>query len=242
MRRPLLLLGLLGGLALIGWFGLNPGDLRLDLHPASREVILIFPDEARGRRTAEVVLHAAAELTEPDHRLGLRRSLQGIPAGSADRAAIGFIPGKAPDFRPRVAEIRDGGRSLPGRALVQLAGVPNGYLILHAEPVAPMLETARRRRWLAGGLVAAGASAEAATLVVGEGDDQAFLVATIAFAYRTGEEAEAALNLLLTKQGDYEALGFAARPGTGRITRQTKLLVVRFDIEADLVLQALRGR
>jgi hypothetical protein len=65
---------------------------------------------------------------------------------------------------------------------------------------------------------------------------------TIAFAYRTGEEAEAALARLTEKQGDYEALGFAARPGTDRITRQTKLLVIRLDIETDLVLQALGRR
>jgi hypothetical protein len=77
---------------------------------------------------------------------------------------------------------------------------------------------------------------------VGESDDGAFLVATIAFAYRTGDEAEAALVRLTEKQGDFDALGFAARPGTNRITRQTKLLVVRLDIETDLVLQALRHR
>ena len=32
------------------------------------------------------------------------------------------------------------------------------------------------------------------------------------------------------------------RPGADRLTRQTKLLVVRFDIETDLVLQALGRR
>ena len=105
-----------------------------------------------------------------------------------------------------------------------------------------MLETAGRRRWLGRALVEAGRSAESATIAVGENDTGAFLVATIAFAYRTGDEAEAALARLTEKQGDYEALGFAARPGTDRITRQTKLLVVRLDIETDLVLQALRHR
>ena len=39
-----------------------------------------------------------------------------------------------------------------------------------------------------------------------------------------------------------QALGFAARPGADRLTRQTKLLVIRFDIETDLVLQALGRR
>jgi len=39
-----------------------------------------------------------------------------------------------------------------------------------------------------------------------------------------------------------EALGFAARPGADRLTRQTKLLVIRFDIETDLVRQALGQR
>ena len=91
-------------------------------------------------------------------------------------------------------------------------------------------------------LIEAGARAETATIAVGESDDGAFLVATIAFAYRTGEEAAAALERLTEKQGDYDALGFAARPGTDRITRQTKLLVIRLDIETDLVLQALGRR
>jgi hypothetical protein len=120
--------------------------------------------------------------------------------------------------------------------------VPHGYLLVHAAPASALLETAARRRWLGRALIEAGAQAETATIAVGESDGGAFLVATIAFAYRTGDEAEAALARLTEKQGDTEALGFAARPGTDRITRQTKLLVVRLDIETDLVLQALRRR
>jgi GNAT superfamily N-acetyltransferase len=125
---------------------------------------------------------------------------------------------------------------------VQASGVPHGYLLVHADPASGLLEAAARRRWLGRALIEAGAQAETATIAVGESDGGAFLVATIAFAYRTGDEAEAALRRLTEKQGDYEALGFAARPGTDRITRQTKLLVVRLDIETDLVLQALSRR
>jgi hypothetical protein len=135
-----------------------------------------------------------------------------------------------------------GGKSLPGLARAQLAALPHGYLVVHTAEVGALLETAGRRRWLGRALVEAGASAESATIAVGESDDSAFLVATVAFAYRTGDEAEAALQRLTERHGDFEALGFAARPGTDRLTRQTKLLVVRFDIETDLVLQALGQR
>ena len=131
---------------------------------------------------------------------------------------------------------------LPGLARAQLAALPHGYLVVHTGEVGPMLETAGRRRWLGRALVEAGKSAESATIAVGESEDGSFLVATVAFAYRTGDEAEAALKQLTERQGDFEALGFAARPGADRLTRQTKLLVVRFDIETDLVLQALGRR
>jgi len=155
---------------------------------------------------------------------------------------VAFIPGKPPELGLDTPEVADGGKVIPGLARVQLRGVPHGYLLVHADPAAGLLETAARRRWLGRALIEAGARAQTATIAVGESDDGAFLVATIAFAYRTGEEAEAALARLTEKQGDFEALGFAARPGTDRITRRTKLLVVRLDIETDLMLQALRRR
>ena len=125
---------------------------------------------------------------------------------------------------------------------MQLSGVPHGYLLVHAAPANALLEAAARRHWLGRALIEAGAQAETATIAVGESNDGTFLVATIAFAYKTGDEAEAALARLTEKQGDFEALGFAARPGTNRITRQTKLLVIRLDVETDLVLQALGRR
>jgi hypothetical protein len=160
----------------------------------------------------------------------------------AERATVGFIPGQPAELSENPPEVSVGGKVIPGLARVQLSGVPHGYLLVHAAPANALLETAARRRWLGRALIEAGAQAETATIAVGESDGGAFLVVTIAFAYRTGDEAEAALARLTEKQGDYEALGFAARPGTDRITRQTKLLVVRLDIETDLVLQALRHR
>ena len=242
MRRPWLLLVLLATASGLAWLWLDPADLRLRVDPRTRELALIVPAELAGRRAADAVLGALPELAAPEERASLREQLARPATRSAQRVTVGFIPGRPAQLGLDTPEASEGGKVIPGLARVQLRGVPHGYLLVHADPAAGLLEAAARRRWLGRALVEAGAQAETATIAVGESEDGAFLVATIAFAYRTGEEAEAALNLLTSKQGDYDALGFAARPGTDRITRRTKLLVVRLDIETDLVLQALRRR
>lgn len=242
MRRPWLLLGFLATASGLAWLWLDPAELRLRVDPRSREIALIVPAELAGRRAADAVLHASAELAAPEPRADLRAQLAGPAAKSARRVTVGFVPGEAPRLELDPPEVSEGGKAIPGLARVQLRGVPHGYLLVHAAPAQGLLDAAGRRRWLGRALLEAGAQAETATIAVGESDDGAFLVATVAFAYRTGEEAEAALNRLTEKQGDFEALGFAARPGADRITRQTKLLVIRFDIETDLVLQGLRRR
>jgi len=242
MRRPWLLLAFLATASGLAWLWLDPADLRLRIDPRSREVALIIPEETIGRRTATAVLQSLPELAGPEQRVTLRDQLARPSVSSAQRVTVGFIPGQPAEFVLDTPDISEGGKVMPGLARVQLRGVPHGYLLVHADPASGLLETAARRRWLGRALVEAGAQAETATIAVGESDDGAFLVATIAFAYRTGEEAEAALQRLAGKQGDYESLGFAARPGTDRITRRTKLLVIRLDIETDLVLQALRRR
>lgn len=235
----LVLLATASGLA---WLWLDPAVLRLRIDPRSREVALILPREAQGLRTSAAVLRALAELAPLERREALRAGLARATLDKAERATVGFIPGQLAELTVDTPEVSDGGKVIPGLARVQLRGVPHGYLLVHADPASGLLEAASRRRWLGRALIEAGAQAETATIAVGESDDGTFLVATIAFAYRTGEEAEAALARLTEKQGDPEALGFAARPGTDRITRRTKLLVVRLDIETDLVLQALRHR
>lgn len=242
MLRPWLLLGALAMASVLVWRWLTPTDLRLGVDPRSRELALIVPAELGGRRAADAVLHALAEFAGPEQRAGLRAKLARPTTRAARRVTVGFVPGQAAEFAADTSEVPSGGKVIPGLARVQLGGIPHGYLLVHAAPVQGLLELAGRRRWLGSALVEAGAKAETATIAVGESDDGAFLVATVAFAYRTGDEAEAALGLLTAKQGDYGALGFAARPGTDRITRQTKLLVIRFDIETDLVLQALGRR
>jgi len=244
MPRPaaLLLLAAISVGGLLAWRWLRPGDLPLSVDPRSREVAVIHPSEAADRRCADGVLRALAELTEPARREGLRARLTELRAARPERIEAGFIPAGPAEARLPLSQPPEGGKTLPGLARAQLAALPHGYLVVHTAEVGPLLETAGRRRWLGRALVAAGASAESATIAVGESDDGAFLVATVAFAYRTGEEAEAALRQLTERQGDFDALGFAARPGADRLTRQTKLLVVRFDIETDLVVQALGRR
>jgi GNAT superfamily N-acetyltransferase len=242
MRRPWLLLAFLGTASGLAWLWLDPSDLRLRVDPRSREVALHIPTEAVGRKTSGAVLHALAELAPPEQRVALREQLSRPAVISARRVTVSFIPGQPAELGLDTPEISEGGKIIPGLARVQLRGVPHGYLLVHADPASGLLEAASRRRWIGRALIEAGAQAETATIAVGESDDGAFLVATIAFAYRTGEEAQAALIRLTEKQGDYDALGFAARPGTDRITRRTKLLVVRLDIESDLVLKALGRR
>ncbi len=242
MRRPWLLLAFLAMASGLAWLWLDPAALRLRVDPRSREVALIVPAEMVGRRTAAAVLQALPELAAPEQRDALRTQLANPSVNSARRATVGFIPGQPAELTLDTPEISEDGKVIPGLARVQLRGVPHGYLLVHADPASDLLAAAARRRWLGRALIETGAQAETATIAVGESDDGAFLVATIAFAYRTGEEAEAALQRLTEKQGDTEALGFAARPGTDRITRRTKLLVVRLDIETDLVLQGLRRR
>jgi GNAT superfamily N-acetyltransferase len=242
MRRPWLLLASLAMASGLAWRWLDPADLRLRMDPRSREIALIVPAETVGRRTAAAVLQSLPELAAPEQRTALRAQLASPSVNSAQRVTLGFVPGEPAALSLDTPDVAEGGKIIPGLARVQLRGVPHGYLLVHADPASGLLEAASRRRWLGRALIEAGAQAETATIAVGESDDSAFLVATIAFAYRTGEEAEAALVRLTEKQGDYEALGFAARPGTDRITRRTKLLVVRLDIETDLVLQGLRRR
>ena len=242
MRRPWLLLAFLATASGLDWRWLDPSELRLDLDPRSREVALLFPAEAAGRKASEAVIRALTELAMPEHRAALRERLSRPAASSAGRIAVGFIPGQRAEVGMDPREISVGGKAIPGLARVQLRGVPHAYLLVHASPAQGFMEAASRRHWLGRALVEAGAQAENATIAVGESDDGSFLVATVAYAYRTGEEAEAALRRLTENQGDFDALGFAARPGTDRITRQTKLLVIRFDIETDLVLRALGRR
>lgn len=242
MRRPLLLLAVLTIACGMAWRWLRPGDLRLSVDPRSREVAAIDAREAADRRCADGVLRALAELTDPTRRETLRIRVAELRAAKPERIEVGFTPAGPAEARLPLSHPPEGGKTLPGLARAQLAALPHGYLVVHTGEVGPMLETAGRRRWLGRALVEAGKSAESATIAVGESDDGSFLVATVAFAYRTGDEAEAALKQLTERQGDFEALGFAARPGADRLTRQTKLLVVRFDIETDLVLQALGRR
>ena len=242
MRRPLLLLAVLAIACSVAWLWTHPGDLRLRIDPRSREIALLLPREAKGLRTSTAVRRALAELAPPEQREALRAGLARTTLDQAERATVGFIPGQPAELSENTPEVSEGGKVIPGLARVQLSGVPHGYLLVHAAPANALLEAAARRRWLGRALIEAGAQAETATIAVGESNDGAFLVATIAFAYKTGDEAEAALARLTEKQGDFESLGFAARPGTDRITRQTKLLVVRLDIETDLVLQALGRR
>jgi len=242
MRRPLLLLAVLTIACGMAWRWLRPGDLRLSVDPRSREVALIFPEEAADRRCADGVLRALAELTEPTRRETLRTRITELRAAKPERIEVGFIPAGPAEARLPLSHPPEGGKTLPGLARAQLAALPHGYLVVHTAEVGPLLETAGRRRWLGRALIEAGRTAESATIAVGENDAGSFLVATVAFAYRTGDEAETALKQLTERQGDFEALGFAARPGADRLTRQTKLLVVRFDIETDLVVQALGRR
>lgn len=244
MPRPaaLLLLAVITAGSLLAWRWLRPGDLRLSVDRRSREVAVIRPQAAAGRRGADDVLRALAEMAEPSRRAGLRARLAELRASLPELIEVGFVPAGMAEARLPTDRPPEGGKTLPGLARAQLAALPHGYLVVHTAEVGPLLETAGRRRWLGRALVEVGASAESATIAVGESDDGAFLVATVAFAYRTGEEAEAALRRLTERQGDFEALGFAARPGADRLTRQTRLLVVRFDIETDLVLQALGRR
>jgi hypothetical protein len=244
MPRPaaLLLLAVISVGGLLAWRWLRPGDLRLSVDPHSGVVAIIYAQEAANRRGADGVIRALAELTEPTRREGLRTRLAELRAVRPERIEVGFAPTGMAEARLPLSQPPEFGKTLPGLARAQLAALPHGYLVVHTAEVGPMLDTAGRRRWLGRALVEAGASAESATVAVGESDDGSFLVATVAFAYRNGDEAEAALQRLTERQGDFDALGFAARPGADRLTRQTKLLVVRFDIETDLVLQALRRR
>jgi hypothetical protein len=244
MPRPaaLLLLAVLSVGGLLIWAWLRPGDLRLSVDPRSREIAVIDAREAAERHCADGVLRALAELTDHTRREALRTRIVELRAAKPERVEIGFIPAGPAEARLPLSHPPEGGKTLPGLARAQLAALPHGYLVVHTGEVGPLLETAGRRRWLGRALIEAGKPAESATIAVGENDAGSFLVATVAFAYRTGDEAEAALKQLTERRGDFEALGFAARPGADRLTRQTKLLVVRFDIETDLVLQALGRR
>ena len=236
MRRPLLLIAILAIAAVPAWLWLNPPDLRLSIDRRSRESALLYPREATGRRCAAVVVASLAELTEPERRDQLRTQLEQGLVAREDRVEVGFVPSSPTAATDTPAWV------IPGRARLQLRAVPHGYLLVHAAPAQDLLRVASRKRWLSSGLIAAARTATTATIAVGETDDGTHLVATLAFDYRTGEEAEAAFQELMQKQGDFEALGFAARPGADRITRLTKLLVIRFDMETDVVLRALRNR
>ncbi len=162
-------------------------------------------------------------------------------SAQAEQVEFGFTLEQVIVQRSPRETVVDGCR-LPGRSILQLRGMPHGYLIVHCAPVASMLTNAARRRWLDAGIVAAGQPAIACTITVGETEAPRQLAVTFAFEYRTGEAAEAALKLLLARPSNLNALAFTAHPGTERVTRQTKLLVIRFDLDAELAIQGLRRR
>ena len=143
MPRPsaLLLLAVMTVGGLLAWRWLRPGDLRLSVDPRSREVAVIYPQEAVDRRCADGVLRALAELFSK--RVG---PIIGVaPAAAAAEAAAAAAVAKQQQARQSLeqelsAKVEQLPLPVPPAALMTPIARPRGgYLSTLPQPPRKLL-------------------------------------------------------------------------------------------------------
>ena len=244
MKR-LLLFGLaLSALAGLAWWLLLPPALTLRIDAKHQAFGVLYPRRAAGLTCARSVLTALAYCAPSDKRAATYTQLLRALESGAERVDFGFSTDRSePVVRPLDPDAKPapGQRVLPTQTMLQLKTLEHGYLLLRIEPAGALLELAARRRWLETPVAEIARSALSASIAVGESTQPNVLLATFALEYRTADEAEAALRKL-TGTDSVSSLGYVAQPGSRQIVRATKIVTIRYDVNADLVVQALNAR
>jgi hypothetical protein len=205
-----------------------------------------YPRQAQFLTASQTAVGALSLFTPPNERAKNKSALIAAFNTSAERVDFGFlIDEQKTSLILNNAEsppLTVPARILTKKARTQLNSISRGYLIVQIEPVSALFDSIKKRRWLGPAVVAAASTANRATLVVGESESPNDCVLTLAFEYRSSEDAVKALQDLMSKQGDYDALGFVAKPGVDRLTQISRMLVIKFEIDATLVNQELGKR
>ena len=244
MKR-LLLLGLTISLVIgLAWWLLLPAPLTLGIDAKHPAFGVLYPRKAAGLTAARSVVTALANCAPSDKRAATYTQLLRALESGAERVDLGFATDRSEPvirtFDPQAAPLATP-RILPVRATLQLETLDHGYLLLRIEPTGALVELAARRRWLEAPVAEIARSALSATIAVGESERPNQVVATFALEYRTADEAQAALRKL-TGTGGVSSLGYVAQPGSRQIVGATKTVTIRYDVNADLAVQALNAR
>ena len=218
------------------------GALLLNLDQAHPVMVRAFPKALAKSETGPGLLVALSTLDEPERRKATRATLadyfsQQVLAETLD---LGFGP---KDTAPEFTSSSSGQTvALPKEAAALAATTENLLLLLHVTRPGDFALPARQRGWIGPRLEEVALTASHLTVAVAESGVPARLRVTLALAYPDGADAERALRRLTEVQGDVGQLGFAAQPGYERIVRQTRLVVIRLDVEAALARSKLPAR
>jgi hypothetical protein len=244
MKRGAIFMGGAFGLVALLWLVVFPSTYALHVAPTSPVFGIIDLSATSGLTTAPRLLTSVALLAAPETRRTVQTQLEKTCQTSAGKIEFGFQP----DFRAleiipeNERAARPPTKVLPSAAMLQLSNTPHGYLLVRAEPGKNLLTTLAPRRWLGTSLREIISQATAATVVLGESDDHQQAILTLALEFATSDQAEAALNLITSKQGDFDALGFVAQPGAHTLTRQSKAVVIRVALAREVITEAVRTR
>lgn len=240
-RRVSLLLAF--SLLIVGAFwiyGQQALALKLErIHPV---MVRAFPSAIAKSETGPGLLVALSALDAPERRPATRATLADFFKGEppVETLDLGFGPqDTAPEWATSVT-----GRTvaLPREAAALAATTEHLLLLLHVTRPSDFALPARQRGWIGPRLEEVALTASHLTVTVAESGVPARLRVTLALAYPEGADAERALRRLTEVQGDVGQLGFAAQPGYERIVRQTRLVVIRLDVEAALARTKLPKR
>lgn len=246
MRRLMFcIIGVAVIVGLIAWW-VSPTNQTLRV-PASCTIYgSFYPKQAQFLTASQTAVGALSLFTPPNERAKNKAALIAAFNTAADRVDFGFLVDEQKTSlilnNNESPPLTVPARILTKKAKAQLNGIPRGYLIVQIEPVSALFDSIKKRRWLGPAVVAAASTATRATLVVGETESPNDCVLTLAFEYRSSDDAVKALQDLMSKQGDYDALGFVAKPGVDRLTQISRMLVIKFEVDATLVNQELGKR
>lgn len=243
MKRLLILALAMSVVATLAWWLLAPAPLALAVDQRYQAFGVLHPRRTAGLTCPRSVLTALTYCAPQEKRAATFAQLLRALESGAERADFGF----ATDRSEPVILVFDPGapspaspRLLPAATLLQLRTLEHGYLLVRFEPAGALLELAAKRRWLETPVAEIARGALSATIAVGEQESPNLLVASLALEYRTSEEAESALRKLTAGEG--AAAGYVAQPFSRTLVRQTKIVTILYQVNADLAVQALNGR
>lgn len=243
MKRLLILMLAMSVVATLAWWLLAPSSLSLAVDRRYQAFGVLYPRRTAGLTCPRSVLTALVYCAPQEKRAATFAQLLRALDSGAERADFGFATDRSePTVRvidPHAALPADS-RQLPAASLLQLRTLEHGYLLVRFDPAGSLLELAAKRRWLETPVAEIARGALSATIAVGEQETPNLLVASLALEYRTSDEAESALRKLTDAEG--AAAGYVAQPFSRTLVRQTKIVTILYQVNADLAVQALNGR